>query len=182
MLKDPYGCFVEWISRRNDCEGQRWKVIVTEKPTTLTKAHSGQETKALQPSPTSSVHGRRFLFRSQKRLQTKFGRGPHCSCKPIGQKPTTQIKHTPCVFLTPLINKNNVPLFLMLHPLLLETFPWYQRQMRPPSKKLMVLRGRVDQARTLWKPSPERLSRAGSVFLAKLERDGWVFDSIHVMV
>ena len=107
---------------RLDCEGQRWKVIVPEKPTTLTKAHSGQETKALQPSPTSSVHGRRFLFRSQKRLQTKFGRGPHCSCKPIGQKPTTQIKHTPCVFLTPLISKNNVPLFLMLHPSLLKTF------------------------------------------------------------
>ena len=41
----------------------------------------------------------------------------------------------------------------------------------PPSEKLMVLRARVDQARTLWKPPrPERLSRAGSVFLAKM---GW---------
>ena len=85
----------------------------------------------------------------------------------------TNQTHTLC-FLTPLINKNNIPLILMLHPLLLKTFPWYQRQMRPPSKKLMVLRGRVDQARTLWKPSPERLSRAGSVFLAKLEINGGV--------
>ena len=125
-LVDADGCFVEWISPRIDCEGQRWKVILPEKPTTLTKAHSGQETKALQPSTTSTVHGRRFLFRSQKRLQTKFGRGRLCNCKPIGQKPTTQIKHTPVFDTTYLSTRKYRTAFHF-------TSPWYQRQMHPPS-------------------------------------------------
>ena len=181
-LVDADGCFVEWISPkawlwRPTLEGDSsWETNNSHKGAQWTR---DQGTSA---QPNVKCARKTVSVQESERLQTKFGRGPHCSCKPIGQKPTTQIKHTPCVFLTPLISKNNVPLFLMLHPSLLKTFSWYQRQMRPPSKKLMVLRGRVDQARTLWKPSPERLSRAGSVFLAKLERDGWVFDSIHVMV
>ena len=158
-MVDADGCFVEWISPRIDCEGQRWKVILPEKPTTLTKAHSGQETKALQPSTTSTVHGRRFLFRSQKRLQTKFGRGRLCSCKPIGQSQLH--KSNTHLFLTPLIyQQENIELLFILHP---HDISGRCTHHRP--KKLMVLHGMADQAKT-------RLSRAGSVFLAKLEING----------